>query len=50
MAYYDVEWEFDSADEAAAFAIKVASGRTEKDKPITVSIIGVMPEEEEEDE
>ena len=48
VSFYEVDWMFDSADEAAEFAIKAAAGRDEKGNPVPVTLAGVLPEEEEE--
>ena len=48
VSYYEVDWMFDKAEEAAEFAIQAAKGRTEKGEPVAVWINGVLPEEEEE--
>ena len=51
VSYYEVDWIFDSADEAAEFAMKAALGRTEKGDPVPITIEGILPEEEvEQDE
>lgn len=48
VAYYEVDWVFDTAEEAAEFAIKAAMGRTEKGEPVAIWLNGVLPEAEEE--
>ena len=50
ISYYDVEWIFYTAEEAAEFAKKAIMGRTEKGEPVSVQIIGVFPKEEKEEE
>lgn len=50
VSYYEVDWIFDSAEEAAEFAIKAACGKDEHGKPVSVMLIGVLPEEGEQDE
>ena len=50
VSYYEVDWTFDTAEEAAEFAIKAAMGRTEKGEPVSVWINGILPEEEKEGE
>ena len=48
LAYYEADWIFDSAEEAAEFALKAAQGKDEKGNPIAVWLNGILPEEEEE--
>ena len=50
VAYYEVDWIFDKAEEAVEFAVNAAMGRTENGDPVAVSINGILPEEEVEDE
>ena len=49
VMFYEVDWVFDTAEEAVEFAVMAAKGTTENGGPITVTINGIMPEKEGEE-
>lgn len=49
VMYYEVDWVFDTAEKAVEFAVMAAKGTNENGDPITVTINGIMPGKEGEE-